>query len=242
MKTALITGASRGIGAALAEAFAEAGWAVAVNYNKSREAAEQLVSRLTAAGHTAAPFQADVGDPEAVRRLVADTEDRLGSIDLLVNNAGLSHHGLLTDLSDADWQRLLAVNLSGALYCCRAVLPGMIRRQSGTILNISSMWGQIGGSCEVAYSATKAGLIGLTKALAQEVGPSGVRVNCIAPGVIATDMTTVLGEDTLAALADETPLCRVGLPREVAAAALYLASPAAAFVTGQVLAVNGGIC
>ncbi|MBQ6058532.1 MAG: 3-oxoacyl-ACP reductase FabG [Clostridia bacterium] len=242
MKTALITGASRGIGAAMARAFAEAGYAVALNYRQSEEKARRLAEELTRQGCVAACYRADVADPRQAEELVRRCEEELGQIAVLINNAGISADGLFTDLTDEVWRRLWEVNVSGTLYCSRAVLPAMIRRGSGVILTLSSMWGQVGGSCEVAYSATKAAVIGFTRALAQEVGPAGVRVNCLAPGVIDTDMNQVYGKEALDALAQETPLQRIGRPEEVAQLALWLASEKAGFITGQVIGVNGGFC
>lgn len=242
MKTALITGASRGIGAAMARAFAEAGYAVALNYRQSEEKARRLAEELTRQGCVAACYRADVADPRQAEELVRRCEEELGQIAVLINNAGISADGLFTDLTDEVWRRLWEVNVSGTLYCSRAVLPAMIRRGSGVILTLSSMWGQVGGSCEVAYSATKAAVIGFTRALAQEVGPAGVRVNCLAPGVIDTDMNQVYGKEALDALAQETPLQRIGAPDEVAQLALWLASEKAGFITGQVIGVNGGFC
>ena len=241
METALITGGSRGIGAAIAAALARAGYAVAINYNHSAEAAEALAASLRAEGRTALPVQADVSDPEQVAAMFAAVERQLGAVSVLVNNAGIAQQKLFTDLSDADWRRMMGVHLDGAFYCCRAALPAMIRARYGRILNIASMWGQVGGSCEVHYSAAKAGLIGLTKALAKEEGPSGITVNCIAPGVVDTDMMASFSAEDRAALADETPVCRLGNADEVAAAAVFLCSPAAGFITGQVLGVNGGL-
>ena len=241
METALITGGSRGIGAAIAAALARAGYAVAINYNQSAKAAEKLAAALRAEGHTAMPVQADVSNPEQVASMFAKVENQLGMVSVLVNNAGIAQQKLFTDLTNADWQRMMGVHLDGAFYCCRAALPAMIRARYGRILNIASMWGQVGGSCEVHYSAAKAGLIGLTKALAKEEGPSGVTLNCIAPGVVDTDMMASFSAEDRATLAEETPLCRLGDASEVAAAAVFLCSRAAGFITGQVLGVNGGL-
>ena len=241
MKTALITGASRGIGAATALALAREGYAVALNYRYSEESARRLLRQLVEAGHTAALFRADVSDPDAVRGMAAAVEETLGGICLLVNNAGVSATGLLTELADEELQHLWEINVGGALHCARAVLPGMLARGGGCIVNVSSIWGQAGASCEVAYSTTKAALIGFTKALAKEVGPANIRVNAVAPGVIETDMNEHLTEEALAQLANETPLGRLGRSAEVAAAIAWLASDAAAFITGQVLTVDGGI-
>ena len=242
MKTAWITGASRGIGAAMARAFAEAGYAVALNYRQSEEKARRLAEELTRQGGVAACYRADVADPHQAEEMVRRCEEELGQITVLINNAGISADGLFTDLTDEVWHRLWEVNVSGTLYCSRAVLPAMIRRGSGVILTLSSMWGQVGASCEVAYSATKAAVIGFTRALAQEVGPAGIRVNCLAPGVIDTDMNQVYGKEALDALAQETPLQRIGRPEEVAQLALWLASEKAGFITGQVIGINGGFC
>lgn len=241
METALITGGSRGIGAAIAAALARAGYAVAINYNHSADAAETLAASLRAEGHTAITVQADVSDPAQVAAMFQAVENQLGAVSVLVNNAGIAQQKLFTDLTDADWRRMMGVHLDGAFYCCRAALPAMIRVRYGRILNIASMWGQVGGSCEVHYSAAKAGLIGLTKALAKEEGPSGITVNCIAPGVVDTDMMASFSDEDRAALADETPVCRLGSADEVAAAAVFLCSRAAGFITGQVLGVNGGL-
>jgi 3-oxoacyl-[acyl-carrier protein] reductase len=237
MKTALITGGSRGIGAACVRAFSAAGYAVCFLYRRDTAAAE-AVARETGA-HA---IRCDVSNPDAVRAAMADVAARLPHIDVLVNNAGIARQQLFTDVSDADWQQMVDVNLSGCFYLCRAVLPGMISRRSGSIVNVSSIWGQVGASCEVAYSAVKAGVIGLTQALAKEVGPSQVRVNCVAPGVIRTDMLSAFSQADLDTLADETPLCRLGTPEDVAQAVLWLAGDGASFVTGQVLGVNGGFC
>lgn len=241
MKTVLITGASRGIGAATARLFAQKGWAVAVNYRNSREAAEELVSEIRKNGGTALAIPADVGDPEQVEALFRTAERELGQIEALVNNAGIAQQKLFTDLTDQDWDELFRVDVKGVFLCCRRALPAMIRRHRGVIVNISSMWGQVGASCEVHYSAAKAAVIGLTRALAKEVGPSGIRVNCIAPGVIQTEMNGNLTPETLEALKEETPLELLGDPADVAKAAWFLTSEDSAFITGQVLGVNGGM-
>ena len=241
MSTVLITGASRGIGAACARAFAAAGFDVAVNYNKSRDKAEALASELSESGVRAAAFRADVSDSAQVRSMVENVKAELGSVDVLVNNAGIAMYGLLTELSDDDWDRMIASDLSSVFYCCRAVLPDMIRSHSGAIINIASMWGEVGASCEAAYSAAKAGVIGLTKALAKEVGPSGVRVNAVSPGVVMTDMMSGFSEEDIRALKDEIPLGCVGAPEDIARAAVFLASEDSRYITGQLISVNGGM-
>ena len=234
-KTVLITGASRGIGKACALAFAKAGYRVAIDYNKSEDQAKALVAKLHALGCDADCFKADVSDSKQVAALIQWVKDRFGPLDVLINNAGISVAGLLTELTDEQWEDLRGVCLDGTLYCSKAVLPNMIQKQSGCIINISSVWGVKGASYEVAYSAVKAGIIGLTLGLSKEVAPSGIRVNCIAPGVIDTDMSRCYN---LEELARETPLGRVGQPEEIANAALFLAE--ADFITGQVLGVDGG--
>ena len=241
VKTVVVTGGSRGIGAAICAAFAKEGYAVAVNYNKNKEKAEKLA--LTLSQDYDVPCIAvggDVSDSAQVSKMFGDVERLLGDVDVLVNNAGVSSQKLFTDITDEDWRECMGVNLDGAFFCSRAALPNMIRKKSGVIINISSMWGQVGASCEVHYSTAKAGLIGLTKALAKEVGPSSVRVNCIAPGVILTDMMKSFDEATLDELREETPLNRLGTPEDIADAAVFLASDKASFITGQVLGVNGG--
>lgn len=240
-KTALITGASRGIGAATARRLARAGYAVAVNYCSSEDRALALVEELRAEGHTAMAVRADVSDPEQVQAMVDNVLDKFCQLDILVCNAGIAQQKLFGDLTDEDWRRMFAVNVDGVFYTIRAALPHFIHRKAGRIVTVSSMWGQIGGSCEVAYSAAKAAVIGLTKALAKEVGPSGITVNCVAPGVIATEMNANLDAEALAALAEETPLGIIGQPEDAAQAIWYLASDDAGFLTGQVLAPNGGL-
>jgi 3-oxoacyl-[acyl-carrier protein] reductase len=240
MKTVLITGAAKGIGAACALAFAREGYAVAVHYHNSRTQAEALCAELSAMGADAAAFCADLTDRSAIADLFAAVYDRFGTIDVLVNNAGIALVKLFTDTSDDEWDRMIASDLTAAALCSRAVLPDMIRRHSGCIVNIASMWGEVGASCEVAYSAAKAGLIGLTKALAKEVAPSGIRVNAVSPGVIMTDMMAGFSDDDLAALKDEIPLGTLGAPGDVADAVIFLSSERARYITGQVLSVNGG--
>ncbi len=240
-KIALITGGSRGIGAACVRAFAEDGYAVAFLYNNSCDKAEALMQSLRAEGRDVSAYQCDVADPAQVRAVIADILRTYRRIDALVNCAGIAHIGLFTDLTEDEWDHLFAVNVRSVFSVTKAVLPGMISRQTGAVVNVSSMWGEVGGSCEVAYSATKAALIGLTKALAKEVGPSGVRVNCVTPGVIDTDMNAQLTEDDRAELADETPLGRIGNADEVAKTILFLCGDGASFITGQVLGVSGGL-
>lgn len=240
-KTAIVTGASRGIGAAAALALAAQGCRVAVCCRTRRDSAESVAARIRAAGGTAAVFCADVSDEAAVRTMFAQVEQTLGPADILVNNAGVAQQKLFTDITAAEWDAMFGVCVKGAFHCCQAALPHMIRQKWGRIINISSMWGQVGASCEVAYSTAKAGVIGLTKALAKELGPSGITVNCVAPGVIDTEMNGNLPQDIKDELAEETPLERLGTPEDVAQAVWFLASSAGDFFTGQVLAPNGGL-
>lgn len=240
-RTVLITGGSRGIGAACVGAFARAGWSVVFLYRRAEEAAEALCARLRGEGLDVSCRRCDVSRRDEVFRTVDDLMRTYHRFDALVNNAGVAHIGLFTDMTEEQWDALFAVNVKGAFNVTQAVLPSMISQGSGAIVNVSSMWGEVGASCEVAYSAAKAALIGMTKALAKEVGPSGVRVNCVSPGVIGTDMNAELTEADLAALAEETPLGRTGRAEEVAEAALYLCGEGASFITGQVLGVSGGL-
>lgn len=239
-RSALVTGASRGIGRAAAAALAREGWPVCVNYLERRDAAEELVSELRGRGLAAMAFQADVADRGAVEAMVRAAAEALGPVELLVNNAGISHQGLFQDVDDALWDRLLAVNLTGPRNAVQAVLPHMIDVKRGCVVNISSIWGLRGGSCEVAYACTKAAIVGLTRSLALELAPSGIRVNCVAPGCVETDMVRRLGEDTRAMLVEETPLGRLGRPEDIAEAVAFLASERAGFITGQVLTADGG--
>ncbi len=242
MPNVLITGASRGIGAAAARLFARKGWNVALNFRSSRTEAEELAQELIQQGVKAVPIQADVSDPGQAERMVQEADRLLGSLDALVCGAGVAlPQQLLTDTTVDQWRRVMSVDLDGVFYTLRAAIPGMVRQKRGAIVTVSSMWGVTGGSCEAPYSAAKAGVIGLTKALAKELGPSGIRVNCVAPGVIATKMNAHLSADDLAALEDETPLGRIGSPAEAAEAICFLASDRASFITGQVLRADGGM-
>ncbi len=236
MKRVLISGGSRGIGRGLAEAFMRNGDKVAFIYKNNHEAARDVVEAIGAVA-----ICADVADPNEVRRAVREAEQALGGhIEVLVNNAGVSLISVMQDVTDTQWREVLDTNLSGAFYLSREVLSGMISAKNGRIIHIGSMWGKVGASCEVAYSAAKAGLRGLTLSMAKELAPSGITVNCVEPGVIDTAMNAKLGADTLTALVDETPAGRLGTPEDVAAAVLFLASDEASFITGQMLSVDGG--
>jgi len=234
-KAAVITGASRGIGKAIAYALANDGYIPVINYNKSREAAEKIAAET---GGVA--VCADVSDRNAVSDMIETARKKFGGIDVLVNNAGISVTGLFTDIASEAEEQIIDTNIRGVFNCTKAVLPHMISRKYGRIINISSMWGEVGASCEVHYSATKAAVIGFTKALAKEVGLSGITVNCITPGVIMTDMNAEYSEEELNILKEETPLGKLGTPEDIASAVSFLASEKASFITGQILGVNGG--
>lgn len=238
----LVTGASGGIGKAVAEKFAQNGYRVAVHYHNGKERAEALQKQLEQQGCFLMTVQADLRDSMQVQAMIEQIERSWGGVDVLVNNAGVAQQKLFTDITDEEWRNMFAVHVDGAFYCARAVLPGMIHRKHGSIINVSSMWGQTGGSCEVHYSAAKGALQAMTKALAKEVGPSGIRVNCVAPGVILTEMNTrMFDQDTLEALKEETPLETLGTTEDVANMIYFLASAEAGFITGQIIGVNGGM-
>ena len=237
---AIVTGSSRGIGRAVAEELAGSGYDLCINYVRRQDLAEELAASLRQRHCRCITVQADVADPAACQAMVCQTQEALGPVSLLVNNAGLSYQGLFQDLSDADWNRCLAVNLTGARNMVQAVLPHMLHVKSGAIVNISSIWGLRGASCEVAYACSKAGIVALTRSLALELAPSHIRVNAVAPGCIETDMVRVLGQETIASLIQETPLGRLGQPEDIAHAVAFLASDRASFITGQVLTVDGG--
>ena len=231
VKKALVTGGSRGIGAAICRALARDGWKVYINYNESKEKALALAEEIGGV-----PVWADVSDETAVKEMFA----AVGEVDLLVSNAGIAHAELVQDLTEEDWHRLFRVNTDGAFYTVRAAVPGMISRKRGNILIITSVCGVWGSSCEAAYSATKGALISLTKSLFKELGPSGIRVNAIAPGVIDTDMTACFTAEEKAAMAADTPLGRIGTPEDVAELAAFLASDRSGFITGQIIGCDGG--
>ncbi|MDD6255608.1 MAG: SDR family oxidoreductase [Eubacteriales bacterium] len=239
--TVVVTGGSRGIGKSVTEAFAAAGYRVALIYASRRKEAEKTAESLRERGTDAVAYLCDVSDAGQVRRVSDEITQRFGRIDVLVNNAGIAQIKLFTDTDENDWNRIMGVNAGGIYNMCRAIVPQMISRKNGRIINMSSMWGISGASCEVIYSASKAAVIGFTKALAKELGPSGITVNCIAPGVIDTEMNAELDDETRKELTDEIPLERFGAPEDVAGAVLFLASDQASYITGQVLGVDGGI-
>lgn len=241
-RNVLITGASRGIGAAAARHFGEQGWNVAIGCCGSPKRAERMANDLQKMGRRAIVVQGDLSIPEQARDVVERAEAELGPLDAVVCCAGIAlPQQLMTDTTDQQWRNVMGVDLDGVFYTLRAAVPNLVRRKRGSIITVSSMWGVTGGSCEVAYSAAKAGVIGLSRALAKELGPSNIRVNCVAPGVIGTEMNAHLSQEDLDALGDETPLGRIGTPEEVAKIICFLASEQSSFVTGQVLRVDGGM-
>ena len=231
MRNIVITGGTRGIGAALVRKFRENGDTVHFLYEKRDDLALKMEQETGAI-----PHKCDVSDETAVKETFAG----IGAVDVLVNNAGIVDYDPINWVKPSAFRHLMDVNVSGSFFCCQQVLPGMLQKQQGVIINLSSMWGRVGASCEVAYSTSKAAIIGMTKALAKELGPSGIRVNAVAPGVIVTDMVKNVSEEVLEELRQETPLMKLGTPQDVAEAVFYLSSDAAAFITGAVLDVNGG--
>ena len=229
MATVVITGGSRGIGAAAVTLFANQGHRVYFLYEKEHEAA-QAVANATGA----VPICCDVADGSAVKAAFS----QIPNVDILICNAGVVHVGLMSQMAETQWDRIFDVNVKGIYHCVNAAMPSFLKTHKGSIITVSSMWGQVGASCEAAYSATKGAVIALTKALAQELGPSGIRVNCVAPGVIQTDMCADVAPEIMEELKEQTPVGRLGQPEDVAKAMLYLAD--AEFITGQVLPVNGG--
>lgn len=240
-KTVIVTGASKGIGADIAMFFAEKGYNVVINYNTSAESALLLEKSLISNNYSVMSFKANVTNKAEVDLMVKETVYKFGGIDVLVNNAGISYTGLITDTDEYDWSNIIDVNLKGVYNCCRAVLPEMISKKSGRIVNISSIWGITGASCEVAYSASKAGVIGFTKALAKEVGPSGITVNSVAPGIINTSMNSHLTQEEINDFTSELPINRMGTTTEIARAVYFLADSSSGYITGQTLAVDGGL-
>lgn len=239
MKTAVITGSSQGIGRQIALEFAKNNYNVVINYNESKNEAFELVEKIKKSGGTSIAVQADVSKFQEAQKLIDLSLNEFGEIDVLINNAGISLQKIFQDVSEDEWKSLLLVNVGSVFNCCSCVLKDMIPRKSGKIINISSIWGMVGASMEVHYSASKAAVIGFTKALAKELGPSGINVNCVAPGVIDTKMNN-FDQETLAELKDETPLRKIGSTLDIAKTVLFLASNDADFITGQVVSPNGG--
>ena len=234
-KVVLVTGGSRGIGKAICEKFAAEGYKVAVNYEKSEEKANSLAEKI---GGKA--YRADVSDYDEVSAMFDKIERELGEVAVLINNAAVSVTGVFQDCTDEEWEHLFGVNVKGVFNCSKRAVGNMLKNQSGSIVNISSIWGVTGGSCECHYSAAKAAVIGYTKSMAKELGPSGIRVNCIAPGAVDTDMNAKLTKEDWEELKEETPLCRIGTAEEIANAVYFAASESASYMTGAVLNVNGG--
>lgn len=239
-KTAIVTGGSRGIGREVCLELARNDYNVLINYNSSKEKAVEIKNILDGEGLTSEIFKADVSKSSDVKKMFDFCLEKFSNIDLLINNAGISSEGLITDLEEDEWDKVVDTNLKSVFLCSKEALKTMISNHSGKIINVSSMWGVTGGSCEVAYSASKAGVIGFTKALAKEVGLSGINVNAVAPGVIMTDMMEGFTPEDIQALKEETPLMKLGQPKDIADMVLFLASDKANFITGQIIGVNGG--
>ena len=241
-RTVLITGASGGIGQATALAFWQKGCKVVLHYHTHGDTSKALCYDMNKTRpQSAIALPADIADRRQIDALFDTVEKKLGTVDVLINNAGIAQQKLFTDLSDDDWNRMFDINVKGMFYCCQRAAPAMIRQKRGKIINVSSMWGQVGASCEVHYSAAKGAVIAFTNALAKELGPSGIQVNCVAPGVIDTPMNGHLSPDAIESLKEEAPLGTIGTPQDVAESILFLGSPASDFITGQILAPNGGI-
>ena len=239
-KTVFITGASRGIGRAAALCFAKNDYNVAICYNKNEAAANEVLAEIKAFGGNAAVFKADVSDMSQVSAAIKNAKKTFVTIDVLINNAGIAQQKVFSDITEEDWDNMFDINVKGMFNTCKCVLDDMIDKKQGKIINISSIWGIAGASCEVHYSAAKSAVIGFTKALAKELAPSGICVNCVAPGVIKTDMLSSFDDNVLTELAEETPLGRLGTPEDIAETLLFLASDKADFITGQVISPNGG--
>lgn len=240
-QVAIVTGGSRGIGRAIVLALAGEGCRVVINYHSNADAARQVVQEVEALGGQALAVQADVSKGPEAQALVEQALEAFGTVDILVNNAGITRDGLLMRMSEADWDAVLDTNLKGAYHCIKAVQRTLLRKRSGRIIQISSVSGLRGNAGQANYAAAKAGLVGLTKAVARELAPRGITVNAVAPGFIETDMTYALGDEMVAQVQTQIPLQRLGRPEDVAAAVLFLASPQAAYITGQVLCVDGGL-
>ena len=240
-RVALVTGGAKGIGAAIVKKLCKDGYSVAINYNKSEQRALSLCSFCASEGFTVLPVRCDVSSSSEVEKMFTEIEEKLGSVEVLINNAGISLWGLFDTVTDEQWAEIIGTNLTGTFNCTRRAVPAMLKNKYGRIINISSVWGQEGASCEAAYSASKAGVIGLTKALAKEYAPSGITVNCICPGVIDTDMMSRFSDEEKADICEDIPAGRMGSPEEVAEAVSFFASENSSYVTGQILGVNGGM-
>ena len=240
-KVALVTGGATGIGRAIVKKLCEDGFSVAINYNKSEQSALSLCSECALNGFSVFAVKCDISSSADVKNMFSAVEERLGSVDVLVNNAGVSLWGLFDETTDEQWQSTLDINLKGTFNCSRQALSSMLRNKYGRIINISSVWGRVGASCEAVYSASKAGIIGLTKALAKEYAPSGITVNCIAPGVIKTDMMSRFSDEEIEAICEDIPIGRMGLPEDVALAVSFFADERASYITGQTLGVDGAM-